>query len=178
MSKMEELVHEISFTVEKLTSRITEEKEKIKQFNENRKRALEEYDRIKLNNEQLKMDIEQLQQTFFRESQQSRSLSTANDLVEKRLQTLTKAVDDIRAAGEKMRTERLRVLNEFREKINEYEQILQKNDILLQFVEKWRENAENNRDLIGLVTFKIYPYFSLSWNNTKSVTFYLHFHNT
>uniref|UniRef100_A0A0X3PBP4 Uncharacterized protein n=1 Tax=Schistocephalus solidus TaxID=70667 RepID=A0A0X3PBP4_SCHSO len=95
------------------------------------------------------MDIEQLQQTFFRESQQSRSLSTANDLVEKRLQTLTKAVDDIRAAGEKMRTERLRVLNEFREKINEYEQILQKNDILLQFVEKWRENAENNRDLIA-----------------------------
>uniref|UniRef100_A0A5K3EMN9 DUF4201 domain-containing protein n=1 Tax=Mesocestoides corti TaxID=53468 RepID=A0A5K3EMN9_MESCO len=84
MSKLEEIVHDISFTVEKLTTRISEEKEKIKTFRESQRQFAQKRTEILRHNEQLRSDIEHLENSIFREVQRGNQLTKVNDLVEKR----------------------------------------------------------------------------------------------
>ncbi len=48
-----------------------------------------------------------------------------------------------------MRGEKNAVLEEYRSRISEYEQCLHKNSILRSFVENWRSNVEQNREMVG-----------------------------
>uniref|UniRef100_A0A5K3EP31 DUF4201 domain-containing protein n=1 Tax=Mesocestoides corti TaxID=53468 RepID=A0A5K3EP31_MESCO len=48
-----------------------------------------------------------------------------------------------------MRSEKSQLLEEYRNKINDYEQFIQKNGMLRSFVEKWRKNVERKKDIVG-----------------------------
>lgn len=69
--------------------------------------------------------------------------------MEKRIQSLTKALEDITKAGSMIRQEKTKVLNAARESIAEFEQLLQANDLLHGFVETWRANVQANKEIVG-----------------------------
>ncbi|KAL5104127.1 hypothetical protein TcWFU_007159 [Taenia crassiceps] len=129
MSQLEELVHEIYFKVR--------QQELVKQNIE-----------IQQCNDQLKADIERLEKNIYREMQQTEQLSKANELVEQRIQSLNKTLAEIDKASEKMRNEKNALLEEYRDRINSYENWIQKNSILRNFVENWRCQVKRNKELV------------------------------
>ncbi|VDM35859.1 unnamed protein product [Hydatigera taeniaeformis] len=96
----------------------------------------------------MKADIERLEKNIYREMQQTEQLSKANELVEQRIQSLNKSLAEIDKAGEKMRTEKNALLEEYRDRINSYENCIQKNAILRNFVENWRCQVKRNKELV------------------------------
>ncbi|KAH9279504.1 hypothetical protein ECG_07793 [Echinococcus granulosus] len=148
MSQLEELVHEISFTVDKLSNKINEERERIKNFKVRQQELIKQNNEIQQSNDQLQADIERLEKTIYREMQQTEQLSKANELVEQRIQSLNKTLAEIDKAGEKMRSEKNILLEEYRDRINSYENYIQKNGILRNFVENWRCQVKRNKELV------------------------------
>nr|CDS30961.1 conserved hypothetical protein [Hymenolepis microstoma] len=148
MAHLEELVHEISFTVNRMSTRINEEQEKIKKFTERQESISRQNNEIRQINDQLRADIERLEETIYRESQQTEQLTVANELVQQRVQTLTKALEEIEQVNEKMRNEKTSLLEEYHSRLNNFENGLQRNAILRDFVEKWRYQVKRNKDLL------------------------------
>ncbi|VDK37016.1 unnamed protein product [Taenia asiatica] len=103
---------------------------------------------IQQSNDQLKADIERLEKNIYREMQQTEQLSKANELVEQRIQSLNKTLEEIDKASEKMRNEKNTLLEEYRSRINSYENCIQKNAILRNFVENWRCQVKRNKELV------------------------------
>ncbi len=71
---------------------------------------------------------------------QPNSLTLANGLVEKRLETLDKALEEANKSRARIHEDRVKVLDQFREKMASYEQLMQRNGALKDFLEKWRDN--------------------------------------
>lgn len=72
----------------------------------------------------------------------------ANELVEQRVQSLTKALEEIEQANKKMRNEKTSLLEEYHNRLNSFENSLQKNAILRDFVENWRCQMKRNKELL------------------------------
>ncbi|VUZ44503.1 unnamed protein product, partial [Hymenolepis diminuta] len=138
----------IAFTVNRISNRIYEEQEKIKQFTERQANISKQNNEIRQINDQLRADIERLEETIYRESQQTEQLVLANELVEQRVQSLTKALEEIERANEKMRNERTNLLEEYHNRLNSFENSLQRNAILRDFVENWRCQMKRNKELL------------------------------
>ncbi|KAM7534635.1 hypothetical protein Aperf_G00000108029 [Anoplocephala perfoliata] len=107
---------------------------------------------IKQINDQLRADIERLEETIYRETQQTDRLMKASELVEHRVQSLNKALEEVDRANEKMRNEKSSLLEEYHNRLNNYENSLQKNAILRDFVENWRCHVRRNKDLLVFPT--------------------------
>ncbi|KAM3177414.1 hypothetical protein ACTXT7_004630 [Hymenolepis weldensis] len=153
-----------------ISNRIYEEQEKIKQFTERQANISKQNNEIRQINDQLRADIERLEETIYRESQQTEqqnnknenrfcdiltplystniALVLANELVEQRVQSLTKALEEIELANEKMRNEKTSLLEEYHNRLNNFENSLQRNAILRDFVENWRCQTKRNKELL------------------------------
>ncbi|VDN98099.1 unnamed protein product [Rodentolepis nana] len=131
-----------------MSTRINEEQEKIKKFTERQASISKQNNEIREINDQLRADIERLEETIYRESQQTDQLTVANELVQQRIQTLTKALEEIERVNEKLRNEKTSLLEEYRNRLNNFENGLQRNAILRDFIEKWRCQVKRNKDLL------------------------------
>ncbi|KAL7063940.1 hypothetical protein AAHC03_05888 [Spirometra sp. Aus1] len=147
MSKLHAITAELGAEVDRFTARIEEEKRKILESKALFESQLEKRRQNDAESAKLLSELDRIQTSCFK---QRPSPDSGDESGVDRMPYLVKVAGEIRAAAQKIRDERIEVLAKYKAQLDKYELLTRKNHFLESFIETWKSNLRDGKELTGL----------------------------
>ncbi|KAM7533907.1 hypothetical protein Aperf_G00000106809 [Anoplocephala perfoliata] len=137
MSRLHDLVVDLGIEVDKFATQIEKEKRRIAETKARFDQQLKQRYEAEKECSDLEMELERLKSCFVESAPPSDAVALC----------LTKAHGEVRAAAQRMRDERMAILDEYQAKLDRCEMLFRRNSLIEEFIDAWRKSLKEGKNI-------------------------------